>query len=145
LRKIEQATKETTAFRFLAGNYSPDHDTIAAFRKQFLQQLKALFVNILQLSKERGLLELSNISIDGTKLQANASKSKAVSHKSLMKIEAALLAEVNELFALAETADSALPEGMNLPEELARHEEHLKRLAEARVPNHFGDFVRPQC
>jgi transposase len=132
-RKIEQATKETAAFRFLAGNYSPDHDTIAAFRKQFLPELKGLFVNILQLAQEVGLLELGTICIDGTKLHADASKSKAVSHKRLLEIEAALRAEVNELFALAENADSALPEGMNLPEELGRRAERLKRLAEAKA------------
>jgi len=132
-RKIEQATKETAAFRYLAGNYAPDHDTLAAFRKQFLPQLKGLFVKILELAQEMGVLELGTICIDGTKLHADASKSKAVSYKRLLEIQAALLTEVNELFALAESADSALPEGMNLPEELARREERLKRLAEAKA------------
>jgi transposase len=132
-RKIEQATQETAAFRFLAGNYSPDHDTIAAFRKQFLPQLKDLFVQILLLAQEMGLLELGNISLDGTKIHADASKSKAVSHKRLLEIELFLQAEVNELLALAQKADSALPEGMNLPEELARRQDRLQRLAEAKA------------
>jgi len=132
-RKIEQATRETAAFRFLAGNYSPDHDTIAAFRKQFLPQLKDLFVQILLLAQQMGLLSLGNVSIDGTKIHADASKSKAVSYKRLKELEFFLQAEVNELFALAEQADSALPEGMNLPQELARREERLKRLAEAKA------------
>ena len=132
-RKIEQATRDTAAFRFLAGNYAPDHDTIASFRKQFLPQLKDLFVQILLLAQEMGLLELGNISIDGTKIHADASKSKAVSYKRLKEIEMFLQIEVNELFALAEQADSALPEGMNLPQELARREERLKRLAEAKA------------
>jgi transposase len=132
-RKIEQATRETAAFRYLAGNYSPDHDTIAAFRKQFLQELKPLFVQVLLLAQAMGLLELGNISIDGTKIHADASKSKAVSYKRLLEIELFLQAEINELFALAETADSALPEAMNLPDELARREDRLKRLAEAKA------------
>ena len=132
-RKIEQATRETAAFRFLAGNYAPDHDTIAAFRKQFLPKLQDLFIQILLLTQQMGLLQLGNISLDGTKIHADASKSKAVSYKRLLEIEALLLAEVQQLFALAEQADSALPEGMDLPQELARREDRLKRLAEARA------------
>lgn len=132
-RKIEQATKETAPFRYLAGNYSPDHDTIAAFRKQFLPQLKDLFVQVLLLAHEMGVLQLGTLHIDGTKIHADASKAKAVSFKRLLEIEAFLQAEVNELFALAETADSVLPEGMNLPNEIARREERLARLAEAKA------------
>jgi transposase len=132
-RKIEQATKETAAFRYLAGNLSPDHDPIAAFRKHFLPQLRDLFVQMLLLAQAMGLLEMGNISIDGTKIHADASKSKAVSYKRLKEIEVFLQAQVNELFALAEQADkSAVPEGMNLPQEIARREERLKRLAEAK-------------
>ena len=80
-RKIERATQETAPFRYLAGNYSPDHDTIAVFRKQFLPELKTLFVQILMLAQEMGVLELGNIHLDGTKIHADASKSKAVSYK----------------------------------------------------------------
>src|SRR5450631_1305386 len=75
-RKIEQGTKETAAFRYLAGNLSPDHDTIAAFRKNFLPELSGLFVQILLLAQETGLLNLGNISLDGTKIAADASKSR---------------------------------------------------------------------
>ena len=132
-RKIEQATKETASFRFLAGNYSPDHDTIAAFRKQFLPQIKELFVQILMFAKEMGLLELGTISIDGTKVHADASKSKAVSYKRLLEIEQLLRVEIEQLLALADKADSAVPEGMDIPEELLRREDRLKRLAEAKV------------
>jgi hypothetical protein len=134
-RKIEQATQETAAFRFLAGNYAPDHDTIAAFRKQFLPQLADLFVQILLLAQQMGLLTLGDLtlSIDGTKVQADASKSKAVSYKRLLEIEAFLQAEVTQLLALAQQADSTLPEAMDLPQELARREDRLKRLAEARA------------
>ena len=136
-RKIEQGTRETAAFRYLAGNLSPDHDTIAAFRKTFLPELSGLFVQILSLAQATGLLKLGNISLDGTKLHADASKSKAVSYKRLLEIEAKLQAEVAELFALAETADAAtlraVPEGMDAPYEIARRQERLKRLAQAKT------------
>ena len=132
-RKIEQATQETAPFRYLAGNYSPDHDTIATFRKQFLPELKELFVQILLLAAEMGVLEIGTIHLDGSKFQADASKSKAVSYKRLLEIEVYLKAEVAELFALAEQADGALPESMDVPEEIARREERLKRLAEAKA------------
>src|SRR5580658_451272 len=82
-RKIEQATKETAPFRYLASNYSPDHDTLATFRKQFLPELKDLFVQILLLAAEMGILDIGNLHIDGTKVQADASKSRAVSYKRL--------------------------------------------------------------
>jgi transposase len=133
-RKIEQGTRETAAFRYLAGNLSPDHDTIAAFRKTFLPELSGLFVQILLLAQEAGLLQLGNISLDGTKLHADASKSKAVSYKRLLELEAKLQGEVAHLFALAEASDTrAVPEGMDAPYEIARREERLKRLAEAKI------------
>jgi transposase len=132
-RKIEQATQETAPFRYLASNYSPDHDTIATFRKQFLPELKELFVQILLLAVEMGVLQMGNLHMDGSKIAADASKSKAVSYKRLLEIEVLLQAEVHELFALAETADGALPEGMDLPQEIARREDRLKRLAEAKA------------
>jgi transposase len=133
-RKIEQGTRETAAFRYLAGNLSPDHDTIATFRKQFLPELKDLFVPILLLAKEAGVLELGNLSLDGTKIAADASKSKAVSYKRLLEIQSQLQTEVAELFALAEQADPrTVPEGMNLPQEIARREARLARLSEAKA------------
>lgn len=136
-RKIEQGTRETAAFRFLAGNLSPDHDTIASFRSAFLPELKGLFVQILLLAQEAGFLRLGNLSLDGTKVHADASKSKAVSYKRLIEIEARLNAEIDELFALAEKADlrgsHTVPEGMDLPAEISRREDRLKRLAEAKA------------
>lgn len=133
-RKIEQGTRETAALRYLAGNLSPDHDTLAAFRKQFLPELKELFVQILLLAQEMGLLTMGNLSLDGTKLHADASKSKAVSYKRLLQIQAQLQAQVAELFALAEQTDQCgVPEGRDLPQEIARREDRLKCLAEAKV------------
>ena len=133
-RKIEQATLDTAAFRYLAGNDKPDHDTFANFRKTFLPELKNLFTQVLLLAQEMGLLKLGNVSLDGSKIHADASRSKAVSHKRLLQIEVKLKKEIEELFALAEQADnSALPEGMSLPFELQLRNQRLQKLAEAKT------------
>ena len=84
-RKIEQATYESIPFRFLAGDLHPDHDTIAHFRKTFLPELKDLFVQVLLWAQTVGVLKLGNISLDGTKIHADASKSHAVSYNSMIK------------------------------------------------------------
>jgi transposase len=132
-RKIEQATYEVIPFRFIAGDMHPDHATIAHFRKQNLAELKELFVQILLIAQEMGQLQLGNVSLDGSKIHADASKSKAVSYKRLLAIEAYLQAEVNELFALAEAADGGqLPDEMNISDEIERREQQLARLAEAK-------------
>lgn len=132
-RKIEGATYEVLPFRFIAGDRHPDHATIAAFRKQFLPELKDLFVQILLIGQAMGHLQLGNVSVDGSKIHADASKSKAVSYKRLLAIEAFLQAEVEELFALAEAADGGqLPEEMNVNDEIARRQQQLERLAEAK-------------
>jgi transposase len=107
-RKIERATYESVAFRFIAGNVlHPDHDTLAAFRRTFLPELKDLFVQVLLLAQEAGVLKLGTISLDGTKVHADASKRKAVSYKRLIELEAQLRTEVEELFALSEPARAA--------------------------------------
>lgn len=132
-RKIEQATYDSVAFRYIAANKHPDHDTIAAFRKRFLNDLKPLFVQILIIAKEMGLLKLGKVSLDGTKVKANASKHRALSWGHACKIEQQLQAEVAELMRLAEKADSAdIPDGMNIPEELSRRKDRLDAIAEAK-------------
>ena len=133
-RKLERATHNSVAFRFVAANQHPDHDTIAAFRRRFLKEIEALFVKILLLAREMGLLKLGTVALDGTKVHANASKHSALSYEHAGKIEAQLKAEVAELLAKAEAADQAnLPDGMSIPDELARREERLKKIAEARA------------
>ena len=104
-RKIEKATYESIPFRFLAGGRHPDHDTIAHFRKTFLAEIADLFAQVLVVAHELGLLKLGNISVDGSKVHADASKSQAVSYKRLVELEAQLRTEVNELFTLGEQAD----------------------------------------
>ncbi len=132
-RKLEKATYEVIPFRFIAGDMHPDHDTIAHFRKQFLAELKELFMQILLIAQAMGHLQLGSISLDGSKIHADASKSKAVSYKRLLAIEGYLQAEVNELFTLAEAADGGqLPDEMNIPDEIERRQQQLERLAEAK-------------
>ncbi len=133
-RKIERATSESVPFRFIAGNLHPDHDTLATFRKTFLPQLKGLFVQILLLARLAGVLELGRISLDGSKVHADASKSKAVSYQRLLAIEKQLQAEVDELFALGEQADHGkLPDGLVVSDEIALRQARLVRLAEAKA------------
>jgi transposase len=133
-RKIERATYDAVPFRFIAGNLHPDHDTVAAFRKTFLPQLKDLFVQSLLLARLAGVLQLGKISLDGTKLHADASKSQAISYKRLLELERRLQVEVEELFALAERSEGAeLPEGLVVSNEIARREGRLARLAEAKA------------
>ncbi len=132
-RKIEKVTYETLPFRFVAGGLHPDHDTLAHFRKTFLNEIKALFVQMLLLAQTAGYFQLGNISMDGSKVHANASKSKAVSYQRLLELEVHLRAEVDQLFSLAEQADRHdLPEGMNVADEIALRQERLERLAEAK-------------
>ncbi len=133
-RKLERATYDSVAFRFVAANEHPDHDTIAAFRRRFLKEIEGLFVQVLLLAREMGLLKLGTVGLDGTKLHANASRHSALSYEHAGKIEAQLQAEVSDLMAKAEAADRAdVPDGMSIPDELARREERLSKLAEARA------------
>ena len=115
-RKLERATYDSVAFRFIAGNEHPDHDTIATFRRRFLKQIEGLFVEVLKLAREMGVLKLGTVALDGTKIHANASRHSALSYEHAGKIEAQLKAEVTELLAKAEAADQAdVPDGMSLP------------------------------
>ena len=133
-RKLERATYDSVAFRFIAGNEHPDHDTIASFRRRFLKQIEGLFVEVLKLAREMGVLKLGTVALDGTKIHANASRHSALSYEHAGKIETQLKAEVADLLAKAEAADQAdVPDGMSIPEELARREARLAKLAEARA------------
>ena len=133
-RKLERETYDSVAFRYVAANEHPDHDTIATFRKRFLEELSALFVEILSVAQQMGLLKLGKVSLDGTKVHANASKHRALSWEHACKIEAQLKAEVEQLMRLAEEADTAqIPDGMSVPEELQRREERLAAIAQAKA------------
>ena len=133
-RKLERATYDSVAFRYLAAGTHPDHDTLATFRRRFLGEFSELFVQVLELAREMKLLKLGNVCLDGTKVQANASRHSALSHGHIEKLEAHLKAEVQELLALAESADqSAVPDGIDLPAEIRRREDRLAAMAEAKA------------
>jgi transposase len=133
-RAIERATYDSVAFRFIAGNEHPDHDTIATFRKRFLPQIQALFVEVLKLARTMGMLKLGTVALDGTKVHANASRHSALSYGHAKKIEKQLKKEVQQLLRLAERADGAnIPDGMSIPEELERRELRLAAIAAAKA------------
>ena len=133
-RKLERATYDSVAFRFIAANDHPDHDTIAAFRRRFSKEIEALFVKVLLLAREMGLLKMGTVALDGTKIHANASKHSALSYEHAGRIEVQLKAEVAELMAKAEAADKAdLPDGLSIPDELARREERRREACGLRA------------
>jgi transposase len=135
-RKIERATYEDLGFRFVAGGLHPDHDTIANFRKTFLPELEGLFVQILLLAQLSGVLKVGNLSLDGSKIHADASKSKAVSYGRLKELETTLREEVARLFEMGEQADQGdveLPEGLVIQDEIAFRRKRLESLATAKA------------
>ncbi len=133
-RKLERATYDSVAFRYIAAGSHPDHDTLASFRRRFLHELSDLFVQVLELAKEMKLLKLGTVCLDGTKMHANASRHSALSQGHIQKLEVQLKQEVQELLALAERADQAnIPDGMNLPEEIKRREDRLAAMAQAKT------------
>ena len=132
-RKLERATYDSVAFRYISAGSHPDHDTLATFRRRFLGEFEALFVQVLELAREMKLLKLGTVCLDGTKVHANASRHSALSHGHIEKLEVQLKAEVQELLALAEQADQAdVPDGMRLPEEIKRREDRLAVMVEAK-------------
>ena len=139
-RKLEKATWEDVAFRVLAGNQQPDHDSIAEFRRRHLKALAGLFVQVLKLCHQAGLVKLGHISVDGSKVRANASRHKAMSYQRLTETEARLLKEVDALLAEAEATDRAEDaqygkgkRGDELPDELKRRDSRLKKIQEAKA------------
>ncbi len=133
-RKIERATHDSLAYRFIACNQHPDHDTLASFRRRFAAQFEKAFVQVLEIARENQLSKFGTVSLDGTKIHANASRHSALSYGHAQRIEAQLRAEVQELLELADQADNrSVPEGASLPEEIARREERLAAIAAAKA------------
>lgn len=132
-RKIEMATWDSVAFRYLAGNTHPDHDTIATFRRRFIKDLKGLFFQILVLAREMGLAKIGTVSIDGTKVKANASKHKAMSWGYAQQLEKQLRQEIKTLFKKAAAADHQdEQDGPDFPEEIAIRQKRLAKIEEAK-------------
>jgi transposase len=133
-RKLERASYDSVAFRFIAANQHPDHDTIASFRRRFLKQIETLFVQVLVMAREMGVLKLGTVALDGTKIHADANRHSALSYERAGQIEMRLREEVGKLTAMAEAADQAdVPDGMSIPEELARREQRRAEIARARA------------
>jgi hypothetical protein len=133
-RKIERATYESMPFHFLAGGLHPDHDTIANFRKTFLPELKELFVHILVYAQALGVLTLGNSRLDGTKIRADASQSRAIRYKRLLALDSQLRTEGDTLCALTEHAEQTeMPEGLVIANALAFRHERLANLAKAQA------------
>jgi transposase len=138
-RKIERACYEDLAFRVLTGNQQPDHSRISEFRRRNLDALKGLFVQILRLCQKAGMVSLGHVALDGTKVKANASKHKAMSHERMLRAEKELEKEINALMRRAEILDAQEDQrygkgkrGSELPDELRRREDRLARIRQAR-------------
>lgn len=129
-RAIERATYDSVAFRFLAANTHPDHDTLSHFRKRFLKEFKAVFLQVLEIAADMKILKLGTISLDGTKIKANASKHSALSWKHAQALRQQLQAEIDALLKKADEAET-IPDGVSLPEELARRQERLAQIEAA--------------
>ncbi len=139
-RRIERATYEEVPYRVLAANQQPDHDSIAAFRKRHLPALAGLFVQVLEMARQMGLVKLGHVALDGTKVKANASKHKAMSYQRMCETEQRLVKEVEALLAAAEQADAEddakygkSKRGDELPAEVQRRESRLKKIREAKA------------
>jgi transposase len=139
-RRIERATFEDVAFRYLSGDQHPDHDTIAAFRERHLEALKGLFLQVLKLCEKAGLVKLGHVALDGTKVKANASKHKAMSYDHLCKREQELATQIEGLLAQASSIDAAEDQqyghgksAEQLPADLARSQQRLTKIREAKA------------
>lgn len=137
-RQIEKRTYEDVAFRMITANRHPDHDSICNFRKRHLQALAALFVHVLELCQEAGLVRLGHVALDGTKVRANASKHKAMSYGRMKKAKEELEQEIAKLLEEAETVDAQEDarygkgqKGWDLPKELQRRQDRLDKIKEA--------------
>jgi transposase len=139
-RKIERKTYEDVAFRYLAGGQHPEFSTICTFRRTHLAAVKDLFRQVVRLAREAGLIKMGHVSLDGSKVDANASKHKAMSYDRMLTDEQRLEAEIRDLLARAEDQDQAddarlgagVPE-TDLPGELKRREDRLARIRAAKA------------
>ena len=139
-RRIAQRLHEDIAFRVLAANNTPDFRTVSDFRKDHLEALGELFLQVLELCQQAGLVKLGHVALDGTKVRANASKHKAMSYGRMKEKEAQLQAEVDDLLRKAQEVDEEEDRrygkdrrGDELPEELAFREGRLRRIREAKA------------
>ena len=131
-RQIEQATYELIPVLYITGGTHPDHDSINTFRKRFLDQLESLFLQILEYACTLGIFKLGDISIDGTKIQANASKHKAMSWEYAQKLSVQLQREVEKLLDKSQTEAGENFRDIDIPQELERRQERLEKIAQVK-------------
>ena len=138
-RKIAAACERNLAFRAIVGDAPPNFRTISDFRKLHLDAMAKLFVEVLRLAGEMGMVQLGNLSTDGTKMGANASRHKAMSYGYMSKELERLRAEIQELLRQAEEVDAEQDatlgsrRGDELPDELKRREQRLAKIEEAKA------------
>jgi transposase len=139
-RRIAQATFDDLATRYLSGDQHPHFTRVAAFRRDHLEALAGLFVQTVQMCVKAGLVTLGHVAIDGTKIQANASKHKAMSYERMTSDEKRLRAEMEALLARANSVDAEEDarhgeekEEFDLPTELRRRETRLARIQQAKA------------
>jgi transposase len=139
-RRIEQGTYDDLAFRYLAADQHPDHDTIASFRQEHLEALAGLFVRALRLCQQAGLVKLGSVALDGTKILANASPHRSVTHQRLKEREQYWKDVVEQLLVAAKKTDQQEDQrwgreqcGDPLPEELAHAQSRLQRIQRAKA------------
>ncbi|MGI8738816.1 MAG: transposase [Gammaproteobacteria bacterium] len=126
-RAIERTTYDSVAFRYVAANTHPDHDTINTFRKEFWSDIETVFAQVLRIAAGMGVMKLGVVSLDGTKVKANASKHSAMSYGHAKQLKARIQAELTELKRRAAAAEG-LPDDLSLPEELQRREARLTKI-----------------
>jgi transposase len=145
-RKLAQATHDSIAFRYICANTHPDHRTIAEFRKRFLDELAALFTEVLLIAQAMGLVKLGTVCLDGTKVKAQLRRHKARSWEHANRLEKQLKGEVEELMRLAEQAgNEPLPEQLDIPLELQRREQRLSVIAAAKQEMEARAQARFEC
>lgn len=134
-RKIARKLREDVAFRVLAARNFPAHRTIRDFRAMHLNELSNLFVQVVRLAREMGLVKLGTIAVDGTKVKANASRHKAMSYGHMLKAEAELKAQIEALFDKVRAADEAEKNepDLDIPAEIARRQDRINTIAAARA------------
>ncbi len=150
-RRIAQRLHEDIAFRVLAANNTPDFRTVSDFRKEHLEALANLFLQVLELCQQAGLVKLGHVALDGTKVRANASRHKAMSYGRMKEREERLRAEVDELLRMAGEVDDDEDRrygkdwrGDELPEELAFRESRLRRIREAKAALEAGALAEAE-
>src|ERR1019366_3568703 len=145
-RRLERACFDSVAFRFISANTSPDHDTIADFRKRILPDFPSIFLQVLLVAKELGVPTVGKISLDGTKIKANASKHHALSYAHAGRIKAKLRREITRLMKLAEAAENEPDPELDIPDEIRRREDLVAQIdltdEESRIMPSSDGFVQ---